>query len=682
MRRPHRAPGRSPSRKTHHDPAHAEKAGSKSKKRGTTAEPMPEASGEREPPEAMGARRPTIVALGASAGGLAVFERFLHIMPTGGNLVFLLVSHLDPSQESLLPELLAPHTALTVVKAESGAQVEADRVYVIPPDRYMTVTQGAIQLTKITEARGARFPIDVLLRSLAEDQKENAVAIIFTGTGADGTDGLRAIKDNGGTVIVQDPRTVEYAGMPTSAISTGIVDFVLPVDEMPDILLGYARHFYTKGDEHGGDSRTLEASADLKSVFSVLKARRDPLDYRAYKTGTLMRRIHRRMGLAQIDRISDYVGLLRKDADEVQRLRADLLITVSHFFRDPEAWKFIENDVIPRLFKDRTPDTPIPISFPGCSTGEEAHSIAMLLLEHRRGINANVPIQVFATDLRPDVLEIARAAVYDKSSVAHIQAKRLKAFFTEEAPDQYRATKELRETIAFAVQNLLSDPPFSRMDLVTCRNVLIYFQPEAQKKVVGLFHFALKPDGYLFVWGSESAAPHEGEFEPLSKKWRIYRCTGKTRAGVLDFPSVTSPPFPLPVEPQRPPAAGPGIATRDRGLAETTRRWLLEAYAPAAVVIDPRYDILYIHGAPGAYLELPRGEPVLNLLSMLALETRGRLRVAPNKPRAPGEPRELTVTYPNPDGTTRAARLRIRTLGEPPTGERLMIVTFEDDPHA
>lgn len=625
--------------------------------------------------------RPTVVAIGASAGGLAVFERFLRLMPRGGNLAFLLVSHLDPSQESLLPTLLKPHTDLTVTVAKSGAPVEADHVYVIPPNAYMTLQGGFIKLAKITEPRGARYPIDVLLRSLAEDQAERAVAIILSGTGADGTDGLRAIKDKGGTVLVQDPRTVEYAGMPESAISTGIVDFVLPVEQMPDILRSYARHAYTSAP----GEPVAESPMDLRSVFSVLRAHGDTLDYQSYKTGTLTRRVHRRMGLARIDNIAQYVELLRKDTTEQDRLRKDLIISATHFFRDAEAWKAIEEKVIPALFKDRRDDAPIRVWVPGCSTGEEPYSIAMLLLDHKRAARSLAPIQVFATDLNPGVLDIARAGLYDKSSVAHVPPARLKHYFQQEGANAFRATHELRDVVTFAVHNLLADPPFSRMDLVSCRNVLIYFQPGAQQRVLKLFDFSLKNGGFLFLGASEAVASRESpedaeSFEPIVKKWRIYRHIGAARGGVVPRPPTMTR-FPVPESPVWSGATEARVTKAERtGIGPTVERWLVERYAPAAAVIDQRYDIHHIHGPLGAYLELPRGEPALNLLSMTPTPLRGRFRVELHKARAEQKPREFTVQYEDPDKKIRPVHVSVTPLDGGLSRQKLMIVTFEPAP--
>lgn len=636
------------------------------------AEPAPGAGPAAASPPP---RRPTVVALGASAGGLAAFERFLHLMPPGGNLAFLLVSHLDPSQKSLLPSLLAPHTKLSVTAATSGAVVEPDHVYVIPPNTYMTLEAGVIRLEPIQEPRGARFPIDVLLRSLAEDQAENAVAVILSGTGADGTDGLRAIKDNGGTVLVQDPQTVEYAGMPESAIATGVVDFVVPVEQMPDILLGYARHAYTNAP----GEPVAEIPTDLRSIFSVLKAHGDDLDYQSYKPGTLTRRIHRRMGLARIDSIKEYVARLRTDPEELERLRKDLIITVTHFFRDPEAWKALNETVIPALFKDREEDAPIRVWVPGCSTGEEAYSIAMLLLDHKRSIHSTRPIQIFATDITAGVLDVARAALYDKSSVAHIPPERLKRYFQQEGPSAFRATKELREVVAFAVHNLLTDPPFSRMDLVSCRNVLIYFQPQAQQKVISLFEFGLKHDAYLFLGASESIASHEPEFESVSKKWRIYRHKGPTRGAAGRVPlAITA--FAAQERPTRAMGSARGAKPEAAGLDEAAERWLVERYAPAAAIVDSRYDILHIHGALGSYLELPRGKPTLNLLTMAPADLRGKLRVEVQRTRAGKEARELIVQYQNPDKTTRQVRIVVAPFDLTSSDEPLCIVTFEPAP--
>jgi two-component system CheB/CheR fusion protein len=452
---------------------------------GESAAPAADPASAESKPERSG---PPVVGVGASAGGLDAFKRFFGAMPADSGIAFVLVPHLDPAHESLMVELLARHTAMPVVEAENDMPVEANHVYIIPPNKYITIHGGTLSLTGPVERRTSQTTIDHFLRSLADDQQERAICIILSGTGAHGTLGLKAVKAAGGMAMVQDPATAEYERMPQSAIATGLADYVLPAERMPEALIKYVQHAYVNGGTE--IAAAPEAGDSLTQVLALLRARTG-FDFRPYRKKMLTRRVERRMGLNHLDSIPDYMTFLRDHQEEAEQLVKDLFISVTSFFRDPEAFEALASQVIGPLVRRKEPDGVIRVWVPGCATGEEAYSLVILLLEQLAAAKRNCALQVFATDVDQDALDVARQGLYPESIAGDVTPERLARHFTRVDESSYQVSKQVREAVTFASQNLIADAPFSKLDLISCRNLLIYLGPDVQQKVVALLHFAL-----------------------------------------------------------------------------------------------------------------------------------------------------------------------------------------------
>ena len=523
----------------------------------------------------------------ASAGGLDAFKKFFAAMPADSGIAFVLIPHLDPTHESLMVELLTRHTSMPVVEAAQGMAVEPNRVYIIPPNRNMTISGGVLRLTGPVAHGNWQTSIDLFLRSLADDQLERAICIILSGTGSHGTRGLTAVKAAGGMAMVQDPKTANYTSMPESAIATGLADYVLPVEEMPEALVKYVQ----RGCISAG--RVVAAGSEnpdhLNQVLALLRAR-TKFDFHCYRKKTLGRRLARRMGLSRFDNVGEYLAHLREHPEEVKRLARDLLVSVTSFFRDPDAFSTLEAEVIAPLIQAKDADAPLRVWVPGCATGEEPYSLAMLLLEHQAATQHPCRLQIFATDVDEHALAIARRGIYSEGIATDVTPERLARFFTRANESAWQISKQVRETVTFAVQNLITDAPFSRMDLISCRNILIYLEPEMEKKIVTLLHFSLKEEGYLFLGPSETVGRQTDLFEPVSKKWRIYRRIGPARADGLQFPAMQT--EPRDATPQ-PPAIRPHAPPK---LAELAQNSLLRRFGLACVVINREYEVLHFAG--------------------------------------------------------------------------------------
>lgn len=558
-----------------------------------------------------------VVGLVASAGGLKAFKDFFEAMPVDSGMAFVLIPHLDPKHESLVAPLLSKHTTMPVMEAQDGQRLAANHVYVIPPDHYLSLREGVIKLSA-PPARGAgETAIDPFLRSLADDQQERAVGIILSGTGTYGSLGLKAIKAAGGMAMVQEPSTAEYDRMPLSAIDAGQADYVLPPGSMPEELLNYVRHLAAGT---AAQSEPFAVQDDLAQLMALLRAR-TRFDFRAYRKRMLLRRVHRRMGLSHLDRLADYLALLREKPEELGQLCKDLLISVTSFFRDPEMFHVLETEVVPDLIDRRGTDTPVRVWVPGCATGEEAYSIAMLLIERIAATGKACPIQIFATDVDVDALEVGRRGVYPEALLADLDPQRVERFFTRIDAHNCQVSKQLRETVLFAPQNILADAPFSRLDLVSCRNLFIYLEPEAQQKLLQLFHFALNEDGYLILGPSESMGRQTDLFHPVSKKWRIFRRVNTARPIRAGFPIQGS-------ERKNELRQAPPLPALSGTLTDLTRKVLLEYYAPAAVVINRHYEVLHYSGPTQLYLQQPGGPPSHDLLTLSLAALRPRIRAA------------------------------------------------------
>ena len=566
-----------------------------------------------------------VVAIGASAGGLEAFQTFFQATPPNTGMAFVLVQHLSPRHETLMPELLAQHTALPVHLVEGETLVEVDCVYVIPPDATLTIDDCVLFVSRPAR-RGRRSPIDGFFRSLAEDQGDDAVGIILSGTGTDGALGLKAIKEYGGLTLVQDPATARYDSMPRSALLTGMVDHVLRVEEMPARLIGHRSGLYERRGGKEPEGLREEISDHLGKICSVLR-RTTGHDFRQYKQSTLVRRVRRRMDELRAESVAVYVERLSREPQEADQLFHDLLIGVTHFFRDPEAFESLEARVLPQIFEGKEPDSQVRVWVPGCSTGEEAYSIAMLLREQMDRLEEPPQVLVFATDVDSHSLEAARQAMYPESTANQVTPERLERFFTKQG-NLYQVTREIRELCLFSAHNVIADPPFSRLDLISCRNLLIYLESDLQKKIVSLFHYALRPGGHLFLGPSENVAGRPELFRTLDKKHRIFQSKDTIPRPPVSFPLAERGVrfgLRLPEEPQR------GTPARERNMARAFETVLLESYAPACVVVNEGGSIVYLSPRTGRYLELPAGAPSLNVFDLARKGLRLDLRTALHK---------------------------------------------------
>jgi len=618
-------------------------------------------------------RRPDnflIVGIGASAGGLDACRKFIEALPATTGMAFILVQHLDPTHESMMVDLLAGHTRMAVRQAADGALLEPDHLYVIPPGAYLSVDSGALHLSEPLARHGARLPFDFLLRSLADEYEERAVGVILSGTGADGSLGLKAVKEKGGLVIAQDPDEAAYEGMPRNAILTGAVDLVLPVAAISDALVKYDRRMALTSTQNG--LHPQGAAQDwLPKIIDLLRAR-TAHDFRLYKPGTLERRIERRMAMAAIetDDMDRYLEILRCDAEELDLLAKDLLINVTSFFRDPKVFDVLAEKIVPDLIRDHSPDRPLRIWIAGCSTGEETYSLAMLFFEQITAAKRNIKLQVFASDVDPDAVASARDGLYPETIEAEVSPERLARFFIKEVQG-YRVVPELRAAVVFTVQDVLADPPFSRLDLVSCRNLLIYLLPEAQAKVISLFHFALREGGVLLLGSSETVINADGRFEAISKPERIYRHIGRSRPGELGFPLSVGDGLRVPARAGQDPAP-----SRQTALAELCRRLVMENYAPAAVLINRKHECLYYLGPTDRYLRVPAGHPTRDLLAMARPNIRIKLRSAIQ--RAAQQNLRIVVDGGRTSQAESAFNIAVHpVLSE---GETLLLVCFIDQP--
>ena len=555
-----------------------------------------------------------VVGIGASAGGLEACRNFLGALPSDIGMAFILVQHLDPTHESLMVELLASHTRLHVRLAGEGMKVEAGFVYVIPPGKYLSVAGSVLHLSQPLAAHGSRLPFDFLLQSLAQDFGARAICIVLSGTGADGSAGLLAVKDKGGLVIVQKPEEAEYGGMPRSAIATGKVDLVLPVAKIPGALASHGQN----PPAAGGPS---PESDPLHAIIALLRVRTSH-DFTLYKTGTLQRRIERRMGMVSLSpqEMGKYLEMLQGDAQELALLAKDLLINVTSFFRDPKVFDYLSEKIIPGLVSGLAPEQPLRVWIAGCSTGEETYSLAMLFREAISASGRTIKLQVFASDVDADAVTSAREGLYPETIRAQVSPERLAKFFTSD-DHGYRVTPELRAVVVFTVQDVLSDPPFSRIDLISCRNLLIYLGLEAQAKAIAAFHFALREGGILLLGSSETVAGADGRFEVVSKLERLYRRIGRSRPGDFGFSWSAADRLPArPGQPQPP--------SRQAALADLCRKLVLDLYAPAAILINRKHECLFSLGPTQRYLRVASGHPTHDLLAMAPQGLRNKLRSA------------------------------------------------------
>src|SRR5438094_2443573 len=620
-----------------------------------------------------------IVGVGASAGGLEAFTQLLKALGPGSGMAYVLVQHLDPSHESALTELLARATEMPVRQVTDATPVEPNHVYVIPPNVDMIIAQGILRLTARTETRGHHMPIDRFLRSLAEDQGSNAIGVILSGTASDGTLGLAAIKAEGGITFAQDEQSAKFDGMPQNAIAAGCVDFVLPPDAIGRELARIRAHPYLA---LSSSSKTAElvpgGDPQLKNILHLLQTANE-VDFSDYKLATVKRRILRRMALHQIRKLKAYVEFLRHHPAEVEALHEDLLIKVTSFSRDPAAFEAQKTDIFPSILKHRPLEEPIRVWVPGCSTGEETYSQAIALLEFLGPRSADTPIQLFGTDLSQASIEKARAGVYPESIAADVSPERLRRFFAK-VEDGYRISKTIRDRCVFARQNLLQDPPFSRIDVISCRNVLIYLGPVLQKRIMPIFHYALKPRGFLMLGEAEGITSTASDlFELMDRKHKIY-CRKPTPSGLhFDFAAsqqriqegnLTS----------RKEARQREGSVHLLDLRKETDRILLTKYAPIAVVINDDMEVVESRGHVGLYLELAPGRASFSVLKMAREGLLFDLQAAINKAKTEkeGVPVRKENVPVERDGELKDVNLEVTRFKVASNRERNFLIVFED----
>jgi len=622
-------------------------------------------------------RGPTVVGIGASAGGLEAFTRLISRLPAETGLAYVLVQHLDPAHESLLAELLARTASVPVVEARDGMKLERDHAYVIPPNATMTLRDGHLRLVQRNQTQGLHLPIDAFLCSLADAHGSEAVGVILSGTGSDGSRGIEAIKAEGGITIAQDPASARFASMPQSAVATGYVDFVLTTEGIADRLAELGRHLAELPPARDTNAEpSAEELEEVNQILVALKAR-TKVDFRGYRRGTIQRRILRRMLLHRQDSHRDYLAHLRENPDELDALYEDLLIGVTSFFRDSDAFDVLQRDGFPAMMAAHPPEKPVRVWVAGCSGGEEAYSIAIALLEFLGDKAGETPIQIFATDLSEVAIARARTGRYPDGIAAVISPERLERFFVKE-DSGYRILKAVRDLCVFSRQDLVRDPPFSHLDLITCRNVLIYLEPVLQQRVFPIFHYALEPNGLLLLGSAESVTAASELFTVVDKRHRIFS-RRPTTARPLDLDlSVAESHVTSRRVMRRPFAIAPSI---DEVQAEADRV-LIARYAPGGVVVNDQLDILQFRGRTSGFLEHPSGVANLKLLELVLPELVAPLRLAIQTARASDQKVSTSGIVLGSGKTGRLATIEVLPFAAPSSGERYFVVMIQETPLA
>jgi two-component system CheB/CheR fusion protein len=621
-------------------------------------------------PAAGAGRSFPIVGIGASAGGLEALESFLRHLPEKSGLAFVVVQHLDPTHKGMLVELLARATPMKVLQVKDRLQVEPDCVYVIPPNHDLSILHGVLHLLAPAAPRGLRLPIDSFLRSLAADQGPRSVGVILSGMGSDGTLGLAAIKEKGGAVFVQAPASAKFDAMPRSAIDAGLADVVAPVEELASKIAAYLAHAPRVATPDLALASKTESA--IEKICILLRSQTGH-DFSQYKRSTVYRRIERRMGLHQIDGIAGYLRYMQESPQETTLLFKELLIGVTNFFRDPEAWDNLRKQAIPALLAERPAGGVLRAWVPGCSTGEEAYSLAMVFKEVLAEVRPaqNYSLQIFATDLDKDSIDRARQGSYPTNIASDVSADRLGRFFVKEE-EGYRVRQEIRESVVFAMQDVIMDPPFTKLDILSCRNLLIYLAPELQMKLLPLFHYSLNPGGILFLGSAETLGPVADLFAPKGGKTRTYRrLEAQPRATPIEFPASFHVRSRMADTPAVPTASLPNLQTQAAQL-------LLDRYSPAAVLTNEQGDILYVSGRTGKYLEPAAGKANWNIHAMAREGLRNELGGAFQQAlRDRRSARQIRVRLPNGEGV-QIVDVTIEPLHEPPAMRGMVMIVFRD----
>jgi len=611
-----------------------------------------------------------IVGIGASAGGLEALELFLRHVPVGSGLAFVIVQHLDPTHKGIMSELLQRATDMRVVQVKDRTRVRANCVYVIPPNKDMSILRGVLYLLEPAAPRGLRLPIDYFFRSLAQDQQEHSIGVILSGMGSDGTLGLRAIKEKAGVALVQDPATAKFDSMPRSAIGAGLADIVAPVNELPEKILAYLQRTpLIARTEAELEDKTQSA---IEKVIVLLRAHTGH-DFSLYKRNTLYRRIERRMGIHQIAKMATYVRYLQENSQELDLLFKELLIGVTNFFRDSSVWDQLREQAIPALLASRPTGHALRALVPGCSTGEEAYSLAIVLKEAVEEVKpkGELTVQIFATDLDRDAVDKARQGVFPANIAADVSEERLKRFFSKDERG-YRVRKEIREMVIFAPQNLIMDPPFTKLDILSCRNLLIYLTQEVQKKLIPLFYYSLNPGGVLLLGSAETVGGNTDLFSPLSGKSRLFhRADSGLRLEQVDFPSSFG--AGPPVGPEASPAPKPPVS-----LQSLADQLVLQRYAQPTVLTNDKGDIFYVSGRTGKYLEPAAGKANWNIFAMAREGLRYELASAFHEALRQKKGIALRGLKVGTDGGEQCLDVTIQQLDDPEPLRGLVMIVFTD----
>src|SRR5262245_9383325 len=591
-----------------------------------------------------------VVGLGASAGGIEALRSFFSHVPAESGAAYVVILHLSPDHDSKLAEVLQTTASISVTQVTHPVRVEADHVYVVPPNRRLEIVDGMLTLSEMTQREHRRSPVDVFFRALADANGSRSVGIVLSGTGPNGSAGLKRVKEYGGLTIAQAPEEAGHAEMPSNAIATGQVDLVLRVAEMPARILDYQKRLQLIETSPALIDPAEEPDA-LREILSLLRVRTGH-DFANYKAGTLLRRLQRRLHVVGMSNLTSYARMIREQPQEAVMLMKDLLISVTHFFRDPEAFVILEQRVMPRLFEHKSPDDQIRVWVPGCATGEEAYSICSVQPVHSTGRIEPPHIQVFATDLDEDAIATAREGFYTDADVVDVPEKRLERFFHHEGSG-HRIRRELREMILFAHHNVIKDPPFSHLDLVSCRNLLIYLNRTAQERILETFHFALRPAALLMLGPSESPDGTGELFAPFDRGAHLYESRTVTSRLVLPEAPKAAPPRALPRTADARPV--------ERFAPLDAHHRLLEEYAAPSLIVTEDNNIVHMSSRAAAYLQMPSGEPSRDLLKLIRPELRVELRAAlfqAAKDRTSVEVGNLPVTL---DGVER----RVDLTGRP-----------------
>ena len=612
-----------------------------------------------------------IVGIGASAGGLEALENFFVNMPVDSGLAFVVIQHLSPDYKSLMVELLGKRTEIPVNRASDGMQVEPNNIYIIPPRKNITIFHRKLYLSDRGDEH-LHLPIDIFLNSLAEDVGDKAVGVILSGTGSDGTRGVRAIKEVAGMVMAQDERTAKFDGMPRSAIATKLVDFILPPEEMPENLLKYVKHPAQRNPMPQPDA--AGAGDHLSKIYSLLR-NRTGIDFTYYKQTTMLRRIERRMSINQIDTIEEYAQYLYQNKQETKILHKELLIGVTRFFREPEAFIRIEEELLPKIFENKTRKDEVRIWIAGCSTGEEAYSIAILLDEYMEKQGKSVDVKIFATDIDREALDFAGRGIYSESIAADVPKERLHNHFVRREGN-YEILPRIREMVIFAQQDLTRDPPFSKIDLITCRNVLIYLQTVLQRKVLSAFQFALKTGGFLFLGISETVGDMEDALKTYDHKWRIYQYQGGTNLPL--FENAMYQPV-LSRRPHEPKHDLFEVSLNTNKQTERIYRSLIEGFMVPTLIIDDATNLLHAFGDVDKFLQVPTGGRFsTNILKMV----RGNLSIPLHTAVRRSLKDDTEVVYNNVsihnNNESSSINLHVSPLRLAQAGQKLLIIQFHD----